>query len=98
MFLEDQLLDYYNRLENEYAYANSSGTMDGLVFLEEIQERTHKGYRLGFSDAEYRDYINQYSVNEYAKSPYQRAKDRDRRKYMCSRFSLADEGEFNVFF
>lgn len=72
--------------------------MDGLVFLEEIQLRTQSGFRLGFSDVEYKDYVNQYSENEFAKSPYQRAKDRDRRKYMCSRFSLMDEGEFNVIF
>ncbi|MCP9257668.1 hypothetical protein DINM_000928 [Dirofilaria immitis] len=41
-------------------------------------------------------YINQYSTNEYAKNPIQRAKERDKKKYMSGRFSLMDEGEFEV--
>uniref|UniRef100_A0A914R7M1 Uncharacterized protein n=1 Tax=Parascaris equorum TaxID=6256 RepID=A0A914R7M1_PAREQ len=41
-------------------------------------------------------YVNQYSVNDYAKTPYLRAKERDKKKYLCGRFSLADEGAFEV--
>ncbi|VDN05007.1 unnamed protein product [Thelazia callipaeda] len=52
------------------------------------------GFRLGEGDASAR-YINQFRTNEYAKSPIQRAKERDKKKYMCGRFSLMDEGEFS---
>ncbi|KHN88716.1 Nucleosome-remodeling factor subunit [Toxocara canis] len=51
------------------------------------------GYRLG-ELCEFRNYVNQYSVNDYAKTPYLRAKERDKKKYLCGRFSLADEGAF----
>ncbi|CAG9536170.1 unnamed protein product [Cercopithifilaria johnstoni] len=51
------------------------------------------GFRLGEGDTLAR-YVNQYSMNEYAKNPIQRAKERDRKKYMSGRFSLMDEGEF----
>ncbi|KAM3720121.1 putative nucleosome-remodeling factor subunit [Dirofilaria immitis] len=51
------------------------------------------GFRLGEGDTLTR-YINQYSTNEYAKNPIQRAKERDKKKYMSGRFSLMDEGEF----
>jgi len=64
--------------------------------LEDFEQRSQRGYRLGFSGGEYREYTNQYATNELAKSPYTRAKERDKRKYMCSRFSLVDEGEFSV--
>lgn len=93
-------MDYYHRLENELALANSDINVNGNSALAHLQltllEDLQRGYRLGFSDAEYRNYVNQYTVNDFAKSPYARAKDRDRRKYMCSKFSLADEGEFTV--
>lgn len=62
------------------------------TLLEDLQ----RGFRLGFSDGGYRNYVNQYTTNDFAKSPYARAKDRDKKKYMCSRFSLCDEGEFLV--
>uniref|UniRef100_A0A158Q8A9 Bm3641 n=1 Tax=Elaeophora elaphi TaxID=1147741 RepID=A0A158Q8A9_9BILA len=51
------------------------------------------GFRLGEGDTLAR-YVNQYSMNEYAKNPIQRAKERDKKKYMSGRFSLMDEGEF----
>ncbi|VBB31827.1 unnamed protein product [Acanthocheilonema viteae] len=59
-------------------------------------EKVHSmdfGFRLGEGDTLAR-YVNQYSINEYAKNPVQRAKERDRKKYMSGRFSLMDEGEF----
>lgn len=43
-------------------------------------------------------YVNQYSVNEYAKNPTQRARERDKKKYMCGRFSLMDEFEVLLIF
>uniref|UniRef100_A0A915CU87 DDT domain-containing protein n=1 Tax=Ditylenchus dipsaci TaxID=166011 RepID=A0A915CU87_9BILA len=92
---ETQLIEYHNRLENEYALINSNGKTDGVSLIEDLQLQNQRGYRLGFSDGEYREYVNQFSVNDFAKSPYLRAKERDRRKYMCSRFSLMDEGEFS---
>uniref|UniRef100_A0A158R694 SMB domain-containing protein n=1 Tax=Syphacia muris TaxID=451379 RepID=A0A158R694_9BILA len=51
------------------------------------------GYRLG-EDGTFRTYQNQYTVNDYAKTPLMRVKERDRKKYLCNRFSLADEGAF----
>lgn len=96
------MLDYHHRLENEFALANSELNANGINALEHLQltllEDLQRGYRLGFSDAEYRNYVNYYTVNDFAKSPYARAKDRDRKKYMCSKFSLVDEGEFVVSF
>lgn len=61
---------------------------------EEVHS-TELGFRLGEGDTLAR-YVNQYSVNEYAKNPVQRAKERDKKKYMSGRFSLMDEGEFEV--
>lgn len=61
-------------------------------------EKVHSmdlGFRLGEGDTLAR-YVNQYSINEYAKNPIQRAKERDKKKYMSGRFSLMDEGEFEV--
>ncbi|KAI1720070.1 DDT domain-containing protein [Ditylenchus destructor] len=92
---ESQLLDYHHRLDNELASATENSPTANLPMIETLQTRSQRGYRLGFSDGEYRDYINQYSVNDFAKSPYMRAKERDKRKYMSSRFSLMDEGEFS---
>ncbi|VDN30720.1 unnamed protein product [Gongylonema pulchrum] len=51
------------------------------------------GFRLGESDTLLR-YVNQYRVNEYAKNPTQRTREKDKRKYMCGRFSLMDEKGF----
>ncbi|KAI1727679.1 DDT domain-containing protein [Ditylenchus destructor] len=92
---ESQLLDYHHRLDNELASATENAPTVNLPMIEALQSQSQQGYRLGFSDGEYRDYINHYSVNDFAKSPYLRAKERDRRKYMCSKFSLMDEGEFS---
>lgn len=61
---------------------------------EEVH-RMDLGFRLGEGDTLAR-YVNQYSMNEYAKNPIQRAKERDKKKYMSGRFSLMDEGEFEV--
>ncbi|VDK42531.1 unnamed protein product [Anisakis simplex] len=58
----------------------------------EVQKKA-VGYRLGESYS-YKNYVNQYSINDYAKTPYLRAKERDKKKYLCGRFSLADEGAF----
>ena len=44
----------------------------------------------------YRNYRNEYSTNELAKPFKQRAKERDKKKYLSARFSLTDEGEFQV--
>ncbi|KAI1700835.1 williams-Beuren syndrome DDT (WSD), d-TOX E motif domain-containing protein [Ditylenchus destructor] len=90
---ESQLLDYHHRLENELASATEDCPV--LPMIKEFEFRGQQGYRLGFSDGEYRNYINQYSINDFAKSPFLRAKERDKRKYMCSRFSLMDEGAFS---
>jgi len=57
-----------------------------------------RGIRLGFSDAGHRNYVNQFSVNDLARSPYLRAKERDKKRYLNSRFCLTDDGEFNVCF
>lgn len=53
------------------------------------------GFRLG-EDGNFRSYENQYSINDYAKSPQMRAKERDRKKYLCTRFALGEEGAFEV--
>ena len=56
-----------------------------------------KWYRLGNDTTNgYRKYVNHYSTSDYAKTPYARAKERDRQKYMAGKFSLADEGTFEV--
>uniref|UniRef100_F1KPU6 Nucleosome-remodeling factor subunit NURF301-like protein n=1 Tax=Ascaris suum TaxID=6253 RepID=F1KPU6_ASCSU len=60
---------------------------------DEMANEKVVGYRLGGCN-EFRSYVNQYSVNDYAKTPYLRAKERDKKKYLCGRFSLADEGAF----
>ena len=60
------------------------------------QENTKRGFRLAFSDGTYRDYINEYAINDFAKSPQQRTKERDRKKYLAARFSLVEEGHFSV--
>lgn len=62
---------------------------------DEMANEKVVGYRLGGCN-EFRSYVNQYSVNDYAKTPYLRAKERDKKKYLCGRFSLADEGAFEV--
>lgn len=85
------MLDYYRQLNGGAEVENGGESIqDRLIF------RLQRGFRLGFSDGCYRNYVNQYSVNELAKSPYLRAKDRDKTKYMSTRFALTDEGEFEV--
>lgn len=59
--------------------------------VEEVLEPL--GFRFG-ENKSFRDYQNQYSINDYAKTPHMRAKERDRKKYLCNRFSLAEEGAF----
>jgi hypothetical protein len=44
----------------------------------------------------YREYQNEYSVNELAKPSKQRSKERDKKKYLSARFALTEEGEFTV--
>lgn len=65
-------------------------------FMKKKMDNMRRGYRLGFSDGRYRDYQNEYSVNELAKSCKQRGKERDKKKYLSARFALTEEGEFNV--
>lgn len=91
-FSEVQLLDYRTKYDNE--------VREGIEMTIQEQQLTRRtrGFRLGFSDGFYRNYENQYSFNDYAKSPYARARDRDRRKYFSGRFSLTDEGTFDVSF
>lgn len=55
-----------------------------------------RGYRYSFTDGHYREYVNQYSDNELAKSAKQRGKERDRKRYMNLKFALQEEGEFTV--
>jgi hypothetical protein len=52
-------------------------------------------YRLG-QEISYRRYVNQYSESDYAKSPYQRARERDRIKYMSTKFALVDDAQWQV--
>lgn len=59
-------------------------------------DNLQRGFRLAFSDGYYREYENAYSVNEFAKPFKQRAKERDRKKYLSARFALVEEGEFAV--
>jgi hypothetical protein len=54
-----------------------------------------RGMRLGFSDAGHRNYIN-HAIDDLAKSPYIRAKERDKRRYLNSRFCLTEEADFTV--
>lgn len=85
-------MDYRKR----YNDAHQQGEESITSLLKERTLKMHRGFRLGFSDGGYRSYENQYIVNEYAKSPYLRAKDRDRKKYLSLRFSLTDDGTFDV--
>lgn len=41
-------------------------------------------------------YNNQYTSNPLSKSPYLRAEERHRAKYMAGRFLMEEEGEFKV--
>ncbi|VIO94057.1 PHD-finger family protein [Brugia malayi] len=73
-------------IETSFHTALVNGDIDEVPSVE-------LGFRLGEGDTLSR-YVNQYSMNEYAKNPIQRAKERDKKKYMSGRFSLMDEGEF----
>uniref|UniRef100_A0A182EDU5 DDT domain-containing protein n=2 Tax=Onchocerca ochengi TaxID=42157 RepID=A0A182EDU5_ONCOC len=73
-------------IETSFRTVSASGDIEKVYSME-------LGFRLGEGDTLAR-YVNQYSINEYAKNPIQRAKERDKKKYMSGRFSLMDEGEF----
>ncbi|KAF7638565.1 hypothetical protein Mgra_00001943 [Meloidogyne graminicola] len=88
---EDQLL-LDHKLWSDSFESNNCGSFDS--FPSDLELRMRRGIRLGFSDAGHRNYVNQFSVNELAKSPYLRAKERDKKRYLNSRFCLADDGEF----
>uniref|UniRef100_A0A914HJP6 DDT domain-containing protein n=1 Tax=Globodera rostochiensis TaxID=31243 RepID=A0A914HJP6_GLORO len=64
--------------------------------LEELNQRLNRGFRLGFSDGAYLQYVNHYAVNpDLCRSQASRKAERDKRKYLSSRFSLTDQGEFS---
>ncbi|KAI6196928.1 hypothetical protein M3Y94_01165600 [Aphelenchoides besseyi] len=87
---EDQLLQMQQCMNAESMDGESTGT-------RMKNDNMQRGYRLSFSDGKYRDYINEYAINDFAKPAYQRTKERDRRKYLSLRFALTDEGEFSWF-
>ena len=49
---------------------------------------------MGRDDNGFRIYTNHYSTVPLAKPSALRIKERDKKKYMCGRFSLSDEGHF----
>lgn len=85
---EDEVLQKRNASDSS-SFSPSTASQTS----ESDEKVAHFGLRLG-DNHEYRNYCNQYSVNDYAKTPYLRAKERDKTKYLCNRFSLVDEGEF----
>ncbi|KAI6172173.1 hypothetical protein M3Y98_00943600 [Aphelenchoides besseyi] len=87
---EDQLLQMQQCMYAESMDGESTGT-------KMKADNMQRGYRLSFSDGKYRDYINEYAINDFAKPAYQRTKERDRRKYLSLRFALTDEGGFSWF-
>ena len=80
--------------------SNGMDVDDGITspssFDQMKAENTQRGYRLAFSDGKYRDYINEYAINDFAKSTQQRTKERDKKRYLNIRFSLTEESEFAV--
>ncbi|KAK0416615.1 hypothetical protein QR680_012591 [Steinernema hermaphroditum] len=62
--------------------------------MEDTIRRRANGFRLGLIEHHFRNYVNQYSCNDYAKSPLLRNKERDRRKYLSGRFAIEDEFEW----
>uniref|UniRef100_A0A914YSB8 Uncharacterized protein n=1 Tax=Panagrolaimus superbus TaxID=310955 RepID=A0A914YSB8_9BILA len=59
-----------------------------LPLLDDYCRELNIAFRLSFSDGGYRKYDNIYDSNEYAKPTIQRIKEKDRKKYMSTRFSL----------
>ncbi|KAL3121904.1 hypothetical protein niasHT_000132 [Heterodera trifolii] len=67
-----------------------------IDLLEELNRRLNRGFRLGFSDGVYLQYVNHYSANpDLCRSAAARKMERDKRKYMSSRFSITEQGEFS---
>ena len=62
------------------------------IFREDVRDT----FRLGLNDQIYKNYENLYEKNEYAKSPVQRAKERERKKYMGTRFSIDEPFQWKV--
>ncbi|CAK5069254.1 unnamed protein product [Meloidogyne enterolobii] len=89
---EDQLI-FNHKVWNDSLQSNNYGSFYSLS--SDLELRMRRGIRLGFSDAGHRNYVNQFSVNDLARSPYLRAKERDKKRYLNSRFCLTDDGEFN---
>ncbi|CAD5210998.1 unnamed protein product [Bursaphelenchus okinawaensis] len=83
----DELISKHNDLVEALA-------RDEIATLNEINTNNNRGYRYSFTDGHYREYINEYTTNELAKSSKQRNKEKDKRRYMSQRFSLMDEYEF----
>ncbi|CAD5215339.1 unnamed protein product [Bursaphelenchus xylophilus] len=83
----DDLIEKHNQLVEAL-------TQDEEGTLQEIETNNNRGYRYSFTDGHYREYINEYTTNELAKSSKQRAKEKDKRRYMSLRFALTDENEF----
>lgn len=80
-----------SKLENEEVQKTVASVIDGYKNILKLK----RGFRIG-DDRQVKQYDNQYSINDYAKRPHLRAKERDKKKYMCGRFSLADEHAFEV--
>lgn len=59
-----------------------------LPLLEDYCRELNIAFRLSFSDGGYRKYDNVYDSNEYAKPTIQRLKEKDRRKYISTKFSV----------
>ncbi|GMR36546.1 hypothetical protein PMAYCL1PPCAC_06741, partial [Pristionchus mayeri] len=53
-----------------------------------------KGFRMGSDDNGHRLYQNHFSLCDFAKPSALRQRERDRKKYMCGRFSLDGDGHF----
>uniref|UniRef100_A0AC35G5H5 Uncharacterized protein n=1 Tax=Panagrolaimus sp. PS1159 TaxID=55785 RepID=A0AC35G5H5_9BILA len=59
-----------------------------LPLLDDYCRELNIAFRLSFSDGGYRKYDNIYDSNEYAKTTIQRLKEKDRKKYMSTKFSI----------
>ncbi|KAI6184090.1 hypothetical protein M3Y97_00559200 [Aphelenchoides bicaudatus] len=87
---EQQLSKLQNSIIKGVKFENGDSSA-----MKEKMDNLRRGYRLGFSDGRYREYQNEYSINELAKPFKQRSKERDKKKYLSARFALTDDGEFH---
>ena len=69
-----------------------------LPLLDDYCRELNIAFRLSFSDGGFRNYDNVYDTNEYAKPTIQRTKEKERRKYLGTRFSLDEPFMVSCFF